>query len=69
MNLSLLPNQQAKQMLQGMIELWLREDTGALLFSVYSSSNETATPAESNPACDGSEKDVFIHIAANHLTD
>ena len=56
-------------MLQGMIELWLREDTGALLFSVYSSSNETATPAESNPACDGSEKDVFIHIAANHLTD
>lgn len=69
MNLSLLPNQQAKQMLQDMIELRLGEDTGPLLFSVYSSSNEAAAPAEPNPACDGSEKDAFIHVAANHLTD
>ena len=69
MSLSLLPYQQAKQMLQDMIELQLREDTGALLFAIYSSSNETTTPAKSNLACNDSEKDVFIHIAANHPKD
>lgn len=47
-----------------MIELQLREDT-ALLFAVHSSSKETTTRAESNLACNDSEKDVFIHIAAH----
>lgn len=56
-------------MLQDMIELQLREDTGALLFAVYSSSKETTTRAESNLACNDSEKDVFIHIAAHRPKD
>lgn len=64
-----MPNQQAKQMLQDMIELQLREDTGALLFAVHSSSKETTTRAESNLACNDSEKDVFIHIAAHRPKD